>query len=315
MGLVTILLPPLLWSVFSNLPAWQALPASEQLLCIGKQSALVIAIYGIKPLYMLLALAALGLTWGEKGVTWRTLQASLVSFWVGEFFCWLNILLFADEALLLEYLHSVFMVFCLGLLFYCIIQAVDNSLLHYTDPRARCALTGICKNCIKAQPDVPGACLLHRFFQWMVPLVAVIALMPLMAPPFNFSFVTKVFGFQRTLNHLMPIQWYELRFCPVAAMVLMLISWLVLLWPAKTLSQMLSRLSISKILISASVGLLSFSLMRLAFAAFYRELLVWFVGWEELTELLLIISIVVVVWLIRPEKFGRWKTKLLELST
>lgn len=314
-SLIAFLLPPVIWSNISNLPAWQTPPASEQVLSIGKQSALVLAVYGIKPLYMLLTLIAAGLTWGEKGSAWITLRASLIAFWLGEFFCWLNILFADDKNLFYEYLHSMFMVFFLGLLFFSIMQIVDKRLLHFTDAQGRCSLIGICKFCMKTQPDSTGKCLLNRFFKWMIPLAAVVALMPLMAAPLNFSFVTRVFGIERTLNHLMPIQWYELRFSPIASIGLMLAGWLVLIWPAKTLSNVLNHISISKVLISAAAGFMGFSVMRLAFAAFYRQSMVWFIGWEELTEFLLIFGILVVLWLIQPEKLDRWKVRLKKLLT
>ena len=130
----------LIWVGIPAAPGWQALPPGEQVLSAGEQSALVMAVYGIKLVYMLLALAALALTWGERGRAWQALQGSLVVFWVGEFFCAINILFYVEENVIFEYLHSLFMVFCLGLLFFCVMEVVDKELLHFSDPRARCAV-------------------------------------------------------------------------------------------------------------------------------------------------------------------------------
>lgn len=302
--LVVAVMPLFIWPVFSNSPVWQTPPPVSQSLSLGEQGALVLAVYGIKLVYMLLALGILILVRAEQGAAWLALKGSLAAFWVGEFFCAVNILFFVKEILAFEYLHSLFMVYCLGLLFYSVMEMTDKELLHYTDPRARCALVGVCKTCIKAHPDAPGTCLLHRLFKWMLPLSAILALMPLMAQPLNYSFETRVFGFVRILTHLMPIQWYELRFSPVAALVMMVASWVALAWKGS----IPAGIRVSKILLSLAAGHLGFSLMRLAFASFYRERLVWFVFWEELTELLLIAGVLVIVLLIRPA----WRVRLKE---
>jgi hypothetical protein len=55
----------------------------------------------------------------------------------------------------------------------------------------------------------------------MMPLAAMLVFMPLMVQPLAYSFETLVFGLPRILTHLMPIQWYELRFSPTAALALL----------------------------------------------------------------------------------------------
>lgn len=307
LALTAGVLPVLIWTAVAPTSTWQPQPPDFHALSSGEQGALVLAVYFIKLVYMLVALAVLALIWREHGRAWLALQGSLAAFWLGEFFCAINILFFVEEALVFEYLHSLFMVFCLGLLFFSVMEVVDKELLHFSNPSARCALVGVCKNCVKAHPGSPGACLLHRLFQWMIPLGAVVVLMPLIAQPMKFSFETSVFGVQRILTHLMPIQWYEVRFSPAAALVFMAAAWLALAWRGGTTD----GVQISKILLSVGAGHLGFSLMRLAFASFYRERLVWFVFWEELTELLLVVGVLVVVVLIRPGRFARLKERFL----
>jgi hypothetical protein len=314
-GLIAGFLPALIWPSISQLPRWQALPAGQQVLCIGKQSALVVAVYGFKPLYMLIALGVLVFSWREPGIAWQALNASIISFWMGEFFCWLNILFFNDGALIFEYLHSLLMVFCLGFLFFSLVQVSDKDFLHFSDPHARCAFVGICKNCSKNQPAFRRSCVLYRLFKWMIPMAALVALIPLMAQPNNYSFIVNVFGYSRTLNHLMPIQWFELHFSPLASLVLVIVSWAALIWPSNQPGMDHNGLMLSKVFLSASIGFLSFSMMRLIFASFYRQLLVWFVFWEELTELMLIAGILIVVLLIRSERVNHLKLRLKEYFT
>lgn len=295
LALVTGLLPALLWSRVSG---WQATPPIEQALSLGEQVTLILAVYGFKVLYMLLTLGLLVLIWVENSQTFLALKGFLMTFWIGEFFCWINIVFFMEEALLFEYLHSLFMVFSLGFLSYSIMEALDDGLLHYSNPQQRCALVSRCKKCIKT---THGACLLRRLFSWMMPLFAGLAVMPLVAQPLNFSLRTEVFGLPRLLTHLLPIQWYELRFSPSAALAFMLCAWLALIWRGQTPG----GLTISKILLSIAFGYLSFAFMRLIFAFFYREMLVWFAFWEEFTELILVLGILVVLGLFRPERFTR----------
>jgi hypothetical protein len=311
-GIIAGFLPVVLWPFISHLPHWQPLPAVQQVLCIGKQSALVLAVYVFKPLYMLLALGILVFSWREQGTAWQSLKASILTFWIGEGFCWLNILFFNDGALIFEYLHSLFMVFCLGFLFFSLMQVMDDNLLHFSDLHTRCAFVGICKNCSKNQPIFRRSCLLYRLFKWMIPMAALVALIPLMAQPNNYSFIVNVFGYSRALNHLMPIQWFELHFSPLASLVLMIASWVALIWPSNKPGINHNSLLLSKVFLSASIGYLSFSMMRLIFASFYRQLLVWFVFWEELTELMLIVGILIVVLLIRSEKVNHLKFRLKE---
>jgi hypothetical protein len=245
---------------------------------------------------MVLALGLIVLIWAEKSPTFQALKGFLVTFWVGEFFCWINIVFFVEESLLFEYLHSLLMVFCLGFLSYSLIEALDHELLHFSDPHQRCVLASVCKECVKA---TPGECLLRRLFRWMIPLFAGVALMPLVAQPLDYSIRTQVFGFPRLLTHLLAIQWYEMRFSPIAALLLLAGSWMALVWRR----QADKGLTISKVLLSVALGYLAFAFMRLIFASFYREGLVWFDFWEEFTELILVSGVLVVVWLFHPERF------------
>jgi len=264
--------------------ALREIPASEQ-------AALVGAVYLIKPLYMILALAAILIFWKQIPAA---LMLALVFFLAGETACAINILFFFYESTTMEYLHSFFMVVCLGFLAFAVIEAVDHNLLHFSDLNARCALVGVCKGCAKYRP---GSCLLRRLFQWSLPLVAVVALMPFNAQPRPISYNVDVFGFLRNLSHPLPIQLYEIRFSPLAALFLLAASWICLTFYGHTPRGML----FSKVFLAGALGYLGFAFMRLAFFTFYWDNLVWFVFWEELTELVLVVGIIVVVWLLRPE--------------
>ena len=270
-----------------------------------EQTALVGAVYGFKPVYMLLLLAVVVLLWRQREPVLKVLCWALLCFFIGEAFCWVNILFFIQESLLFEYLHSFFMVACLGFLTFSGMEAVDQGLLHFSDPLKRCALAGTCKTCVKGGS---GPCLLRRLFRWMIPIAGILALMPFSVQPSEISYGTLIFGFQRSLSHLLPVQVYEMRFCPTAALVLLGGSWLALVWRGETPRGML----LSKLLLSAAAGHLGFSFMRLAFHSFYQPDLFWFVFWEELTELILITAVLYLLWLVRPQLMRQVKTYLRE---
>jgi hypothetical protein len=173
-------------------------------------------------------------------------------------------------------------------------DALDHGLLHFSDPQKRCALVVVCKSCIKAKQ---GPCLLHRLFLWMIPMIGLVALMPFAARPLEISYNTSFFGLVRNLTHPLPVQWYEIRFSPAAALLLLVGAWLALSQRVGIPGGML----LAKVLLAAAIGHLGFTFMRLAFLTFYRERLVWFFFWEELTELILITGVLYLLWLFQPQ--------------
>ena len=55
----------------------------------------------------------------------------------------------------------------------------------------------------------------------------------------------------------------------------------------------------SKVLFAAGMGPLGFGFLRFVLFTAYRENLVWFAFWEEITELLYIFGVGVVLWIFR----------------
>ena len=60
----------------------------------------------------------------------------------------------------------------------------------------------------------------------------------------------------------------------------------------------------SKVFFAAGAGALGFSFFRLILLHVYRDHLAWFGIWEEVTELLFIISAALVLWIFRKGLFG-----------
>lgn len=271
----------------ASAPPFRTLPPLEQLILAG-------AVYPIKLTYMLVALAVVIVLWRATSPSLSATRWSMVFFLIGELICWVNIIFFTEEHLLLEYLHSWGMVACLGYLAFAVLDALDSGVFHYSAPEAKCALVGVCQRCAK-HSAVP--CALERLFKWTLPLGMLLALMPLTAPVAPVRYDTLVFGLARTLSHSVEMQAYEIRYAPWTGLLLMGAAWLLLMWRGRSSS----ALAVSKILLSAGVGHLAFAFLRLAFFTFYRDNLVWFVFWEEFTELLLVAGVLMVVLILRPE--------------
>lgn len=113
--------------------------------------------------------------------------------------------------------------------------------------------------------------------------------------PSAVSYNTAIFGFVRNLTHPMTIQFFEIRYSPLMGMVFLLIAllFLVIGKPENAL--------LEKIFLSAGVGYLGFSLLRLAILTFYRHDLVWFVFCEETTELMLMGGLAYLTWVFRSD--------------
>jgi hypothetical protein len=107
------------------------------------------------------------------------------------------------------------------------------------------------------------------------------------------AYQTQILGSRHFYYHLASSQWFELRLCPALAFGLLTASWLVLLFKRNR------PVPLAKALLAAGLGPLGFGLLRLFFVAPFRDRLVWFDVWEELTELLFIFSAAVVVWVFR----------------
>jgi hypothetical protein len=153
----------------------------------------------------------------------------------------------------------------------------------------------LCRACIK-YAAVP--CGLQQLFVWMIPAFMALALIPLTAGVKLAAYRTTILGSAYQYGHPAVYQWFEIRYCPGLALVLLAASWLVLV------GQRRDPVPPAKRLFAAALGLLGFSLARLGLFAIYPDRLVWFVFWEEFTEFLLIFSIAAVLWVFRRTLFA-----------
>ncbi len=255
-----------------------------------QQGITVIAAFVIKPTYMLLSLTLIIFLWHKRSLDLVALRWGLIAFLVGESFCSINYLFFNEQSHLMEYLHSFGMVVSLGFITFAVMEGLDQRIVKYSNPDARCVWLGMCRNCIKYK-DVP--CGLNRIFKLTIPALIIIGVMPLNAVTQFISYNTDIVGTLYNYTHAELYQFFEIRYAPIVAIGLFVASFLTL--PRHHTGDVL----LSKVFIGAGVGFLAFSFFRLVLLSFYSDNMVWFVFWEEATELLLIVSIGAVLWIFR----------------
>ena len=256
----------------ASVPAFRESPLYEQV-------AVVATFFGVKLIYTVATAAIVFIFRKQREVDLVALRWSMIAFFVGEGFCFINVMVYHDQSLLMEHLHSVGMVVSIALGTYALIEAIDHRILHYSDT-GRCAFSGLCQGCIK-QGSV--SCGLLQMFRWLLPMLAVLAAMPLFSSFRETAYNTRILGAIHTYQHPLLHQIYELRYLPVAGMVLLLASFMVALRVDRPDSP---RLPAAKVLLSAAIGAVAFSWFRLILVASFVDNQVWFASWEEVLELI-----------------------------
>jgi rhodanese-related sulfurtransferase len=287
--------------VSGGMEAWQAYgdgrtsAAPRRPMSLFEQWLAVIIAFGVKPAYMLLAFALIVWLWRRRDADLAALRWGLIWFWLGETGCSIDYLFYARGSGFWEYVHGFGMAAGFAFIAFAALDGMDRRVLKYSPPNERCAALGLCRACAKSA-DAP--CALERLFALMLPALAAVALMPLSGGFVLDSYDAIILGRTTHYHHLVSSQWFELRFCPLIAAGLLIAAWLVLLFKRP------DPVPASKALLAAGLGPMGFGILRLVLVATFRERLVWFDAWEEMTELIAIFAIAAVLWAFRASLFA-----------
>jgi len=263
----------------------EALPFRESPL--HEQWMAIISGFVIKPAYMVLSLILIAILWRRNSPDLVVIRWALIAFFVGEAFCAVNYVVYGEESLLFEYLHCYGMVLAFGLTTHAFAEGVDRRLVYYSAPGKKCAALGLCRSCIK-YTEAP--CGLKRLFLFLLPMLVILSFIPLVAAPRAISYNTNILGALYNYAHLVPHQVFEIRYCPVIA---------ILCFAASLLTLVLKKddpVPLAKVFLACGTGPLAFGVFRLFLSAAYADDMVWFVFWEELTELLYVAGVAAVLW-------------------
>lgn len=257
---------------------------------LGEQAAAVIAGFVIKPLYMLLSAAIIVLLWRRHASDLALLRWGLVLFLLGEAFCTVNYVFFNEQSEGVEYMHGLGMILGVSFMLIALLEGTDSRLVHYSSETDKCAALSLCKGCAK-YAEVP--CGLRRLFLLLIPNAMVLAGIPLTASPQTVSYNTTIVGTPYNYSHAIIQQLFEIRYAPLAAIVFLSLAFASLaLGGSKGVRP-------SKVLFGSGVGYLAFGLLRLVLLGLFSSNMVWFVFWEEATELLLVLAILAVLVIFR----------------
>lgn len=295
--LVTGILPVLTYGLVD--PAWfenadAALAAREM---SGTEQWLAVAAgFVVKPVYMLLAFIWIVWLWRRTDPDLVALRRGLLAFWLGENACTVNYLCFDGCSDLWEYLHNLGMAVGFAFIAWAVLEALDRRLIKLSPPRERCAAINLCKTCIKYSA-VP--CKLQRVFKILIPATLVTAVIPLTAGIKTVSYDAVVWGKTEHYALMTSSQWFENYWCPAIAMLFLTASWLVMLLKRH------DPVPLAKGLFAAALGPLGFGFMRLFLSGAFAHNLLWYVVWEEVTELLFVAAVGYVLWIFRHTLFMR----------
>jgi hypothetical protein len=288
--------PLLLW----QLPhAWPTIPSDHlplRPMSLLAQWLAVIVGFGVKPVYMVLSLVLMIWLWRQRARDLAVLRWGLIWFWLGENACTVNFLFFSGECDFWEYLHNYGMAAGFAMMTYAFLEGFDSHVIKFSPQNERCAALSLCPACIK---HTDASCGLKRLFTALIPALIVLAFIPLPAGFMLTSYTTNILGSSYKYVHLMSAQLFELRFCPALAIALLTASWLVLLFRQQ------EPVAISKALLAAGIGPLSFGLLRLFLVFTFDEDLMWNETWEEITELIFVVAVAVVLWVFRERLFRK----------
>lgn len=292
------LLPSLVFLIFHNAPTiTQDAQVRFRGLSYFEQSAVVATAFVIKPIYTILSLFIVIVLWKRVELELKALKWSMIFFFIGENFCAANFLFTENhDVYLLEYFHSLGMVLSFGFAAFALIEGMDRYATHFTEPDKKCSFTSFCRRCIKYEPVTCG---LQSFLIFVGIAGALVALMPLRAELQVVSYNTKIWGTLYNYNHPIIYQVFEFRYFPLLASGLFFAAALIL-WVGRD-----NRLHMSKMIFAAGVGPFGFSLFRFIVFHGFRTNLAWMDFWEEITEFIFILGVILVLWFFRRSLFKR----------
>ena len=255
-----------------------------------EQAAAVIAYFFFKPVYMLLSVVIALVIWRSRSPDLVALRWGMIFFFLGEAACAVNYFGCRETSYLWEYLHGLGMLVSFGFVTYAVLEGIDRRILMLSAPDHRCASLALCGGCVKYGEL---SCGLQRVFLALTPALLVIALMLPTADWQDNSYNTLVFGSVYNYAHLRVHQQFENWCCAAAAIVLFTASFTILAAKRE------NPIAAAKVAFAAGMGPLMFGMLRMVLAGAYDQNRVWFLFWEETTELLFIFGVCLVLWVFR----------------
>lgn len=253
------------------------------------QLLLVVAAFGVKPLYMLLAAVLAFTLRRSREPDLRMLLLALLSFEAGELLCLLDYLLASGGSDLMEIGHMAGMVGMSALLPWSLFLLLDRRVLHLTDPRSPCLGQRFCGRCWKRDG---GSCGVRQLLLATIPALVAISAVSLCLPLTSGSVLVSVFGTDVRYGSTLAAELVQFRLFPAAGIALLLVGLAVLLRGEAHVRR-------AHLPLFLGLGFSLFSLMRFTLLRSFSGALPWADTWEELTELLTVLAVGALLWIFR----------------
>jgi hypothetical protein len=261
-----------------------------------EQWSLFLTGYVVKPAYMLLSLALIFVLRQQRAPDLAALRWGMSAFLAGEAACAVNYVVFTHGSHLAEFLHSYGMVVAFAFLTYAALEGFDLRILHVSALGERCAFLPLCPACGKTSGTPCG---LRRIFKYLILAFIATSLISFCASPKTISYDTKILLSAYNFCHPVIYQLFEIRYCPVLAIILFALSYVALVRSEDP------TLRLPKILFGAGMGAFMFGVFRLILFQMFADNLVWFNTWEEITEFLLIAGLAYLLFIFRHSLLER----------
>jgi len=251
----------------------------------------------MKPTYMVLSLVLIMLLWRTRDRGLVYVRHGMVLFLFGEGACALNYIFSSGASDPLDTLHGLGMLGMGMFLPWGLALIADERIVRYENREATCAFQRFCGHCWKREP-VP--CGMHRLFLFAAPARAIVALIPLTSPLFPSKPVVQVFDSQVVYAVSLPVQLAMFRLYPLVAASLLTIALAILLVRG------IPGIRWAQPFFFAGVGVALFALFKFFLFEVFRTAPWWADFWEEATELLSMVGVLVFLWIFRRqlEVFG-----------
>ncbi len=259
-----------------------------------EQAAAVIAYFFFKPIYMMLSVMIALVIRKSRSPDLVALRWGMIFFFLGEAACAVNYFGYRETSYLWEYLHGLGMLLAFGFVTYAILEGIDRRILMLSVSDHRCAALSLCGGCIKCGEP---SCGLKRVFFVLTPALLVLALMLPTADWQDNSYNTLVFGSVYNYAHLRVHQQFENWYCAAAAIAMFTASLAILAVKRE------NSIAAAKVAFAAGMGPLMFGMLRMILGGAYDQNRVWYLFWEETTELLFIFGVCLVLWIFRRTLF------------
>jgi rhodanese-related sulfurtransferase len=265
-----------------------------------EQLVTVLTAFVVKPVYMLLALA-LGLWLVRRdGRDLVLLGRGMLLFFVGETLCFVRATM-TGPGDLLEMGHGLGMVAMGAWLSWGGLELVDRRVLGFSDPSRACVLGRLCQRCWKRESV---SCGLHRTMRFLLPVLALLCLVPLSAVLRPKTVDYAVFGTLVRDEATPVIELLQMRLFPLYALWLFAVAFVDLRRGREGLER-------AKAPFAVAVGLLLYALLRFFLEGTFGDAVFWANAWEEVTELLTVLTL---IWVLRVFRLGKPASPTLRAS-